>query len=555
MINTLDAKAPRRPFFMYWATGAAHSPHHAPKDWIERYRGRFDAGWDKARELVLASAKAKGLVPGGTTLAPRPDGMPAWDRLSVDRKRLYARQMEAFAASLSYADAQFGRILDALQARGELDNTMIIVLSDNGASAEGGPDGLYNEAEVTGGKKSVLAENLAAYDHWGDPRTYPHYSYGWAVAGNTPYRYYKQTTHEGGTCVPLVIAWPQGIDARGESRNQFVHVSDIAPTILDALDVAPAATINDVAQSPMEGESVKATFAASGDPRDGRAQYVEMYGNKGLWWQGWLLVTTHRWRTWDWETTTTFDEPWELYDLVADPAQTRDLAARYPDRVAEMNRMFEDQAKRFHVYPIHNLSDTLADSRVRARNDFERQGGRWRYAGPVGNIPQSLAPPVGTGGFVFTAKLDLSRDDVTGPLFAHGGQLGGIGFYLKEGRPLVLVNALNGKSASVAARESLGAGVTQVKLDFRKGDKSPDETSAYRITISANDRILAEETVQWSIPSFFGISEVFGVGTDEGSPVLAGYAAGTPLSGSISDVVFDFTAAHSTEARQESPMH
>ena len=550
MIDTRDARMPRRPFFMYWATGAAHAPHHAPKQWIERYRGQFDMGWDKARDIILKAEQAKGLVPKGTKLALPPEGMPEWDALSVDQKRLYARQMEVFAAALSYADAQFGRILDALQARGELDNTIVVITSDNGASAEGGPDGLFNEAELTNPKLPGVAGNLAFYDAWGGPRTYPHYSYGWAVAGDTPYRYYKQTSHEGGTRVPLIIAWPNGIAARGELRNQFVHVSDIAPTILDAVEVSPAPTINDVPQSPMEGVSVKASFAATGNPRDGRAQYVELYGNKGLWWQGWSIVTTHRFRTWDWHMAKTFDEPWELYDLVTDPGQTRDLAAQQPERVAAMSRLFDEQAQRFHVYPIHNLSDSYAESFKKARAGFERHGGKWRYRGPVGNIPQALAPPINTRSFVMTATLDLPGTNVTGPLFAYGGQMGGMGLYLNDGTPTLVLNTLKGDSVSVTAQEALGAGSTHIELGLIKGDIAQDGSAAYRVTISADGRLLAQETVHFAIPFYFGLSEVFGVGTDEGSPVLANYPAGTPLNGRISDVVFDFSSSsHAAELR------
>ncbi len=321
---------------MYWATGAAHAPHHAPKEWIERSKGKFDRGWDAAREAVLKSQITAGLVRKGTKHAPRPDGMPAWDSLSPDQKKLFARQMEAFAASLAYADAQFGRILDRLEGRGELANTMIVIASDNGTSAEGAPDGLYNEAEVTSAKPPSAAENLAFYDDWGGPRTYPHYAVGWAVAGNTPFRYFKQTTHEGGTRVPLVVSWPKGIAARGAIRQDFVYVGDIAPTILEATGTPLAKVVNNVPQSPMEGQSIAATFKAAGDPREGRAQYVELYGNKKLMWQGWSLVTSQRLRTWDWQTAKTFDEPWELYDVVNDPGETRNLAPGDPVRVARM---------------------------------------------------------------------------------------------------------------------------------------------------------------------------------------------------------------------------
>jgi Sulfatase len=451
--------------------------------------------------------------------------------------------MEVFAAALSYADAQFGRILDALQASGEFENTLVIITSDNGASAEGGPDGLYNEAEVTSPQLPDVAKNMAFYDDWGGPRTYPHYSYGWAVAGDTPFRYYKQTTHEGGTRVPLVIAWQRGIAARGELRNQFVHVSDIAPTILDAVAVAPARTINDVVQSAMEGQSVKESFLAAGDPRAGRAQYVELYGNKGLWWQGWLIVTNHRFKTWDWHTSKTFDEPWELYDLVSDPGQNHNLAAQQTQRVKKMSGMFDEQARRFHVCPIHNLSDSYADSFVKARANFESRGGKWRYAGAVGNIPQALAPPVNSRSFTMTANLDLPTSDITGPVFAYGGQLGGMGFYLKDGKPMFIMNALSGQSVLVAAPEGLDAGATKIQLVVEKGAVAQDGTAEYHIIIKSTSHTFAEATVHFAIPAFFGIGEVFGVGTDDGSAVLANYSAGTPLPARISSVLFDFSFA------------
>ena len=547
MIETRGARDPARPFFMYWATGAAHSPHHAPQDWIDRYRGKFDIGWDKAREQILKAQIAQGLVPNDTKLAPRPEGMPAWDSLSGEQRRLYAHQMEVFAAALSYADAQFGRILDALENRGELDNTLIVITSDNGASAEGGPDGLYNEAEVTSRTLPGVAENMPFYDAWGSARTYPHYAYGWAVAGDTPFRYYKQTTHEGGTRVPLVIAWRKGIAAHGELRTQFVHVSDLAPTILEAVSVPLAKTINDVPQNPMEGQSVKASFAASGDPRAGRPQYVEMYGNKGFWWQGWSIVTSHRLRTWDWRVSPTFNEPWELYDLTKDPGQTRNLADRFPQRVAEMGRLFDEQAQRFHVYPIFNLSDTMNESIANARADFERHGGKWHYSGPVSNIPPGLAPPITTRGFTMTATLDLPQRGVTGPVFAEGGQLGGIGFYLDAGRPVFILNTLKGETVRVTAREALGAGSRQIQLDVVRGSAGADGASDYRVTIRADKQVLAEATLHFTLAPYFGIPDTFDVGFDEGSPVLAGFPSGAALPARLSDVEFAFAAPRSAD--------
>jgi arylsulfatase len=541
MLASRKARDPSAPFFMYWATGAAHAPHHAPKEWIERYRGKFDMGWDTARETILKAQKAQGLVPANTQLAPRPEGMPAWDSLTPEQKRLYARQMEVFAAALSYADAQFGRILDALEASGELDNTIVIVTSDNGASAEGGPNGLYNEASLVNGQLPSSGENMRFYDSWGGPQTYPHYAFGWAVAGDTPYRYYKQTTHEGGEHVPLVVAWPKGIAARGELRGQFVHVSDVAPTILEATGVPAAKTVNNVPQSPMEGTSFAYSLAAPSAPDRKQIQYFEMNGNKGLWSQGWSIVTSHHMKTWEMMDKGPPNEPWELYDLKKDPGQTHDLAAQDTKRVAAMDRMFQEEAEHYHVNPIGNLSDSAKYAMEKARAEFARRGGRWSYSGPVGNIPGMVAPPLAFRSFTMTAKLDLPTGAVTGPVFAYGGQLGGLGLYLKDGKPVFLLISLAGDTTSIASREALAPGTTTLELDVQRGPGAPQAPAAYAVTIKAAG-VLAQQTVRFAMPASFGISETFGVGIDNGSAVMPGQPADVPFAGRIGDVVFDFNS-------------
>lgn len=539
MIQSRGAVDPQRPFFMYWATGAAHAPHHAPAEWIARYKGKFDQGWDEVRETILRQQIAQGLAPEGTKLAPLPDTMPRWESLSAEDKQLYARQMEVFAASLSHADAQFGRILDALEAAGELDNTIVVVTSDNGASAEGGPSGLYNEAAVTGRRLSA-ADNRPFLERWGAPGTYPHYAYGWAVAGNTPFRYYKQTTHEGGTRVPLVIAWPKGIKARGELRAQFAHVSDIGPTLLAAAGVELAETVNNVKQLPMEGQSLTATFASPTAPGHEGPQYVELYGNKGLWQDGWQIVTSHRYRTWDWQIAKTFDEPWELYDLRKDPGQTTDLAGRYPERVAAMAAAFDAQARRYNVNPIHNLSDTAGESAEKAARDFARRGGKWRYAGPSSNLASMIAPPVNTRGFSMTANLDLAEPGATAPIFSMGGRMGGIGFYLKDGKPTLVMNDLAGRSVSVAAAEPLAPGAQTIALEVVRGQPDSSGMTPFEVTIRSRDKVVARENLSFALPAYFGIPETFDLASDWGSPVLSGYRAGSPFPGRLTDVSFDF---------------
>jgi arylsulfatase len=528
---------------MYWATGVAHAPHHAPESWLRKFRGKFDMGWDKAREAILKQQVQQGIVPRGTTLSARPDIIPAWDSLPAEERKLYSRQMEAFAASLAYTDAQFGKILDALEASGELDNTVIVIVSDNGASAEGGPNGLHNEAAVTGGSPPGVAGNMKFYDRWGGPDTFPHYSNGWAMAGDTPLKYWKQVAHEGGSRVPLIVSWPKGIGARGEVRRGFTHVSDVAPTILDIAGVPLAETVNNVKQQPMQGHSFAASFGKPGALDPNRVQYAELYGNRAVWQGNWSLVAEHRIATWDWATAKTFDEPWELYDLSKDMGQNNDVAAQHPERVKAMGDAFAAMAKRDNVAPMHNLSDTAAENFAKGRADFMRRGGKWHYPGPVSNLTQTVAPPVNIQGFTMTATLGLADGSTTGPIFAYGGQLAGIGMYLDDGRPALILNSLSGETATVMASGALPAGEHVITLDFDKGEVGKDRSAAYSVTIKAGEKVLAQRTLSFKLAQYFGIPETFGVGNDEGSPVLKGYAAGTPFPGTISDVTFDFSGS------------
>lgn len=545
MIRTRDATpAGKRPFFLYWATGAAHAPHHAPQAWIDRYKGRFDMGWDKARQQILRQQLAAGVVPKGTKLAPRPDAMPAWDSLSAKQKQLYSRQMEAFAASLSYADAQFGRVLDELDARGELDNTIIIVVSDNGASAEGGPNGALTEAYIGNETPVSFDDNYAFLDDWGGPRTHPHYSLGWAIAGNTPNRYFKQTAHDGGIHVPLIVAWPKGIAAHGEARRQFVHVSDIAPTLLDLTGVTPASFVNDVRQSPMEGRSFRLTLDSAGTLRDGRAQYSELWGNKSLWEGGWTIVTSHRMQTWEAAQNAgqPFDEPWELYDVASDPGQTTDLAAKYPDRVAAMSKEWQQQAERHNVLPQHNVGENTPELARQFMQMMQFMKGKWSYSNPVTNVPFVLAPPVNFLPFTVTSKLVLPEGQANGPVFAYGGQLPGMGLYLEDSKPVFLFNAINGQKYRIAAQDALPAGASEITVKLSRGKLDATNRADWTITISANGKQVAQDVIHIEMPRMMGISATFEVGNDMGDPVLEGYPAGRPINAKIDNVTFDFLA-------------
>ncbi|MBK6799937.1 MAG: arylsulfatase [Novosphingobium sp.] len=539
MIGSRASRDPAPPFFLYFATGTAHAPHHAPADWIARYKGRFDGGWDKARAAILARQIAAGLMPKGTKLAPRPEGMPAWDSLSPDAQRLYARQMEVFAASLGYADAQFGRVLDALEASGELDNTVVVVTSDNGASAEGAPDGTHNESLFVNAKYPSVAENLPFLESWGGPRTYPHYAMGWAVAGNTPLRNYKQTAHQGGTRVPLVMAWPRGIAARGEVRGQFVDVADIAPTLLDLARVPLAATINNVRQQPMDGQSFAPTLSDPAAPSPSQAQYFEMYGNKSLWSGGWSIVTSHRMKTWDMTLATPPNEPWELYHTDKDPGQTVNLAARYPAKVEELARLFDEQARAFNVYPISNMSEARPYNANRLREEMARRGGKWRFPVPVSRIAERAGPPVTALPFRVRAKLDL-KGGASGPVLALGGKLGGMALFLDQGVPVFMVRDLAGQPVRFAASAPLPGGATELELDLDRKPGAGLEPVPVTVTLRANGQQLASSAAQVSIAPAFGVAETLDIGVDWGSAVADSYQAGVPFPGWIGPVEIDF---------------
>lgn len=542
-IAAFDARSARReaaPVFMYLATGTAHAPHHAPQAWIDRYKGQFDMGWDKARETILARQIAMGILPAGTKLAPRPQGMPAWSTLAARDKQLYARQMEVFAAAVSHADEQFGRVLDALEAKGELDNTIIVITSDNGASAEGAFHGTHNETLFMNGYYPSAQENMGFIDQWGGPETQPHYAFGWAVAGNTPFRYFKQTTHDGGIRVPLVVSWPRALAARGEVRSDFAYVADVAPTILDLAEIPLAATLNNVAQSPMEGLSLKARMLSSSAPLASRAQYFEMYGNKGLWQDGWMIVTSHRLDPWRMDQLNPITEAWELYDTQADPGQTSDLASRNPEKVRQLAALFEAQASRYNVNPISNFGDSRAFGARGFMAEMAARKGLWSFDRPISNIGFGAAPPVALRPFDMQARLDLRSGTENGPIFAFGGASGGMAAYLRKGVVGFAFRDLSGNLSAVEAPSALPTGPVTVTVRIERPTPQPMRMETVTVTLLADDKVLVQQNVTTSIPATYGVAETFDIGMDRGSAVSPAYRPDQRFGGTLGKVSFQF---------------
>jgi arylsulfatase len=430
-----------KPWLLYLATGACHSPHQAPAAYVERYRGRFDDGWDAWRDATLARQKAMGVVPAHTELSPRPEWVLAWSSLSDDEQRVYARYMEAFAAFLSHTDAQLGRLVARLDALGELDNTVIVVLSDNGASSEGGPVGSLNDVRAWNALPRTVDEALERIDEIGGPRIHNNYPWGWTVAGNTPFRRWKRETHEGGVADPLIVHWPAGIAERGALRHQYVHAIDITPTLLELIGVSAPTTVAGVEQRQLDGVSFASTFVDAAAPEVHTTQYYEMFGCRALYHEGWKAVTYHEIQA---EEPGLAHAAWELYDLRADPSECHDLATVEPDRLAGMVERWWAEAERNQVLPI--------DNRPFSELVFERPGiaprGRYVYWPGRSPVPEAVAVNVRGAAHTITAHITVDRGGNVGPpcgvLAVQGSVLGGWSFHLLDDGRLVYLHNLAG---------------------------------------------------------------------------------------------------------------
>ena len=417
-----------KPFLLYLATGACHSPHQSPRGWIERYRGRFDGGWDEWRERTRARQVAEGILPSGTGLSPRPDHVPAWDSLGPDEQRLYARYMECFAAYLSHTDDQIGRLLAHLDELGERDNTVVMVLSDNGASSEGGPTGSINDLRLTNIVGTTLDEAVERIDDIGGPRIHNNYPWGWTVAGNTPFKRWKRETHEGGVCDPLIVSWPAGLSGGGACRRQYVHAIDLVPTLLEVIGVGPPSVLRGIGQSPIEGVSFAATLTDPDAPSARTTQYYEMFGCRALYHEGWKAVANHP----IFDTGPSFeDDVWELYHVDVDPSECHDLAAAEPERLQELIDRWWTEAERYQVLPLDNSPFDLIFG-----DDADRHRRRSTYVYRPGSGPvnEALAVNLRNRDHSIVARVTVPDGGAEGVLLAQGSGFGGYSLFVADGR-------------------------------------------------------------------------------------------------------------------------
>ena len=538
-IRMQHAVAPDKPFLAYYAPGTAHAPHHAPKDWIAKFKGKFDQGWDKERENIFARQKAMGLIPANTTLTERTPGIPSWDSLSADQKKVFAHMMEVYAAALAYCDDQMGRILDAIEAEGELDNTLVIYIQgDNGASGEGGPQGLLNEMTYFNGIPEDFREVLSRMNELGGPNTFNHYPIGWAHAMNTPLQWMKQiASHFGGTRNGLVISWPARIKDKGGIRPQFHHVIDIAPTILEAAGVPAPTSINGVAQKPVEGTSMVYSFDGAKAPSTHTTQYFEMGGNRAIYHDGWVAATTPPSPPWSPAGVTigVDDYKWELYNVREDFSQSNDLALREPAKLKELQELFWKEAEKYNVLPIDNSKVERLDVRNRpsltvGRNEFT-------YFPGLVRIPEGAVPDTKNKSYQIKAEIDVPQGGAEGILLTQGGRFGGYGLYLLKGKPVFHYNLAGVAHYHIAGKDTLTPGAHSVLFDFKYD--GPGFGKGGLGTLLVDGKQVAQGRIERTLPFRISLDETLDCGEDTGTPVSEDYHVPFTFTGDLKKVVIE----------------
>jgi arylsulfatase A-like enzyme len=574
-IKDANVLAPEKPFFLYYAPGACHAPHHAPKEWIEKFEGRFDMGYEALREQTLARQKEMGIVPPDTELPPinpigtpesrtGPNGEPfpaldytrPWDSLSAQEQQLFSRMAEVYAGFLAHADAQIGRLLDYLEETGQRENTMVIVVSDNGASGEGGPNGSVNENKFFNGIADDIDENLAMLDELGGPGTYGHYPNGWAMAFNTPFKMWKRYEYAGGTSDPCIISWPKGIEAKGEIREQYHHAIDLVPTVLDALGVEPPETIAGHVQSDFDGVSMRYSFDAATLPSARQTQFYSMLGSRSVWHDGWTAVTNHPTIS-GWSNFAT--DIWELYHADVDRSETRDLADEQPERLHEMINLWYAEAGSNGAFPLDDRSPLEIITTPRPVLTPPRD--RYVYYPGVADVPESQTANIRNRSYAIGALVDIPErgssgaTGASGVLFAHGARFGGHALYIKDNRLHYVYSFVGSLEQKIVAESELPSGESLIlSAAFEKDGEEPPGVAVGTLSLYHGDVKVAEGRIQTQPGKFSLAGDGLCVGRDSADPVTNDYPGTAPWAftgGTINRVAIDVSGEPYVDLERE----
>ena len=543
--------APNKPFFMYFCTGAMHAPHHVPREWSDKYKGKFDDGWDTYRERVFTRQKELGVIPANTELSRHDPDVKPWEECTEDEKQLYARMMEVYAGFLTHTDHHIGRLLDFLRSVGELDNTLIMVISDNGASSEGGPTGSVNENLFFNNVPESLEENLKKIDELGGPNTFNHYAWGWTWAGNTPFRRWKRETYRGGISDPFMVHWPKGIKTSGEIRSQYAHAIDMVPTVLDALRIEPPTSIKGVTQSPIEGLSFAFTFDDAQAAGKRHTQYFEMMGHRSIYNDGWRAVCPWPGPSFT-EAGAFFGEPipaeklteldakhWELYHVEQDWAENRDLAEEHRDKLIEMIGMWYVEAGKYNVMPVDGRG-TARFAEQRPQIAIDRKS--YTFFPGTQSVPYNAGPRILNRTHSITAEVEIPAGGAEGALISYGGTDGGFSFYMQGGKLHHVHNYVARDYPHVESRDSVPEGSHALRFEFEvtgnpdiaKGKGTPGRAQLY-----IDGKLVGQEEYALTTPLSMGLTGGWSVGADPGAPVGPFYNPPFEFTGKIHSVTID----------------
>jgi arylsulfatase A-like enzyme len=537
---------PDKPFFVYFAPGATHAPHHVPSEWSDKYRGKFDEGWDALREKIFARQKELGVIPEDAELTERHEEIPAWDDTPDDLKPVLARQMEVYAGFMEHTDHHVGRVVDALEDLGIFENTLVYyIIGDNGASAEGTINGTFNEmCSLNGASALETVEFMAAHiGGFGTPAAYNHYAVGWAHALDTPYQWTKQVaSHWGGTRNGTIVHWPNGIEAKGEVRSQFHHVIDVAPTVLEAAGIPEPTSVHGVEQVPLEGVSMGYTFDDAGAPERRETQYFEMFCNRGIYDRGWTAVTRH---SIPWVMGTELpsfeDDVWELYDTNTDWSQARDLAAEMPEKLEELQQLWLEEARKYNVLPLDDRRVERFNADLAGRPILVKGNSQLLFSGS-GRLSENTVLNIKNKSHAVSAEIDVPADGAEGVIIAQGGAFAGWSLYAKEGKPKYCYNLFGLQRFYVEGEETIPAGTHQVRMEFEYDGGGLAKGGT--VSLHVDGEKVGEGRVEATVPMIFSGDETCDTGSDTASPVADDYTAeGSRFTGTVNWVQIDIDEA------------